>query len=174
MKFFTANLQDLRTLYENTLQKTLDMEQQVTDALCILIQKAIDPQLQEAFEAHLNETYIHVGLIEQIVTEIYGDPRTIPCKVTSALIGSAQDLIKDAPGLSVRDAALIAAAQQMEHHEIAVYGALRTWAEVLGETGNAEIFNQILTQEKHADFLLAGIATRIDQTAETAIASRAA
>jgi ferritin-like metal-binding protein YciE len=167
MKFFSANLEDLRELYNNTLQKTLDMEHQITDALSNMTEKATDPQLQEAFETHLNETYLHVGQVEQIVTEIYGDPRTAPCKITSSLIGSAQDLIKDAVDPSVRDAALIAAAQQIEHHQMAVYRTLRTWADSLGETGNADIFDHILNQEKRADFLLTGIATRINQDAES-------
>ncbi|MGD0799552.1 MAG: ferritin-like domain-containing protein [Acidobacteriaceae bacterium] len=167
MKLVSANPVDLRELYNNTLQKTLDMEQQITDALCILIERATDPQLQEALETHLNETYLHVGQVEQIVTEIYGDPRTTPCKVTTSLIGAAQDLIKDAAGPSVRDAALIAAAQQVEHHEIAVYEALRNWAETLGEPAHAETFHQILDQEKHADFLLNGIAIRVNQGAQT-------
>jgi ferritin-like metal-binding protein YciE len=163
MKFFSANQVDMRELYNITLQKTLDMEQQITDALCIMMERATDPQLQEAFETHLNETYLHVGQVELIVTEIYGDPRTVLCTVTASLIGSTQDLIKGVAGPSVRDAALIAAAQQVEHHEMAVYQALRAWAETLGELTQAETFHQILGQEKRADFLLAGIATRVHQ-----------
>jgi ferritin-like metal-binding protein YciE len=166
MKFFSANLEDLRELYNSTLQKTLDMEQQITDALPTMMEKATDPQLKQAFEDHLNETYTHVSLVADIVTSIYGDPKTSTCKVTSALSRSADDLIADASDSAVRDAALIAAAQQVEHHEIAIYGTLRNWAELLGLTTDAETFSQILAQEKHADVLLSGISTRINQEAE--------
>jgi ferritin-like metal-binding protein YciE len=166
MKFFSANLEDLRELYNSTLQRTLDMEQQIADALPAMVDYATDTQLKEALQAHLYETQIHVNRITQIVTCVYGRSRTARCKVTSALIASAEDLVADASDTSVRDAALIAVAQQIAHHQIAVYRTLRTWADSLGSTGHADTFDQILNQEKHADFLFTGIATRIGQDAE--------
>lgn len=167
MKFFSANLEDLRELYNSTLQRTLDMEQQIAGSLSAMVDDATDKQLKEALQAHLYETQIHVNRIAQIVTCIYGRSRTVKCKVASALIASAEDLVADASDTIVRDAALIAVAQQIAHHQMAVYRTLRTWADSLGSTGNADTFDQILNQEKHSDFLFTGIATRIGQVADT-------
>lgn len=174
MKFFSANLEDLRELYNTTLQKTLDMEQQITDALPTMIEKATDPQLKQAFQTHLSETQTHVNRVELIVTNIYGSAKTSKCKVASALISSAQSLVGDTSDPAVRDAALIASAQQVEHHEMAIYGTLRTWAQILGEPNAAETFHQILEQEKNADSTLTAISEPVNRSAEIGAASRAA
>jgi len=166
MKFFSADLQSLRELYTNSLQKTLDMEQQITRALPTMIEKATDPQLKQAFQSHLQETETHVERVRQILEQVSDEASTIKCKVLSSLVSEAEDMIKDASDSSVRDVALIAAGQQVEHHEMAVYGTLRTWAGILGETAQAEILQQILEEEKHADVLLTGIADRVNQEAE--------
>jgi len=166
MKFFSANLQDLRELYTNTLQKAYAMEQQITKALPTMIEKSTDPQLKQAFQAHLEETETHVTLLHGILEETLGEAETIKCKVLAALVSEAEDAIKDAADPSVRDAALIAAGQQVEHHEIAVYGTLRTWAGILGEVEQAETLESILEEEKHADVLLTGISSRVNLDAE--------
>jgi ferritin-like metal-binding protein YciE len=174
MKFFSANLQDLRELYTNSLQKALDMERQITKALPTMIEKSTDPQLKQAFQSHLQETETQVTRLEGILNQVLGEAETIKCKVLSALVSEAEDMITDAEDLSVRDAALICAGQQVEHHEIAVYGTLRTWAGILGETEQAEILEAILEEEKHADILLTGISSRVNVDAEVAAATRAA
>jgi ferritin-like metal-binding protein YciE len=168
MKFFSANVQDLRELYVNNLQKALDMEEHITKALPTMIEKATDPQLKQAFENHLEETRGHVSKVERIL-QAYGKDDAITCKVISALVSEAEDGIKDAADESVRDVTLIGAAQQVEHHEIAVYGTLRTWALLLGETDNAAVLDSILEEEKHADILLSGIADFVNTTAESAV-----
>jgi ferritin-like metal-binding protein YciE len=132
-----------------------------------MIEKATDPQLEQAFQSHLQETETHVSRLQDIVTQIYGDEKTQKCKVTSALISSAEDMIKDATDPSVRDAALIAAGQQVEHHEMAIYGTLRSWAKILGDHAQAESLAQILEQEKHADAKLTEISGHVNQDAET-------
>ncbi len=167
MKFFSANLQDLRELYINNLQKALDMEQQITKALPIMIEKATDPQLKQAFETHLEETRGHASKVEGILQTL-GIADTLTCKVASALVSEANDGIKDAADAAVLDVTLIAAGQQVEHHEIAVYGTLRTWAGLLGDNDAAEVLESILEEEKHADLLLTGVADRVNSTAETA------
>ena len=173
MKFFSANLEDLRELYNNTLQKTLDMEQQITKALPTMIEKATDPALKEAFQTHLQETDTHVTRVQGILNQIYGESKTIKCKVLSALVSEAEDSIKDASDPSVRDAALIGAGQQVEHHEMAIYGTLRTWAEILGEQNQAQTLNAILEQEKHADSVLTGISDRVNKDAQSHVRSAA-
>jgi len=166
MKFFSANLQDLRELYNDSLQKALDMEEQITKALPAMIEKATDPRLKEAFTTHLRETDTHVARVKEIVTQIYAEPKTSKCKVLSSLVSEAEDAMADATDPSVRDAALIAAAQQVEHHEMAVYGTLRNWADLLGETAQAQTLNHILEQEKNADSILTDISDRVNQDAD--------
>ena len=173
MKFFSANLQDLRELYTNSLQKALDMEQQITKALPTMIEKATDPQLKQAFQSHLQETETHVTRVEGILQQLEGKTDTIKCKVLASLVSEAEDMIKDANDMSVRDVALIAAGQQVEHHEIAIYGTLRTWAGLLGETEQAEVLENILEEEKHADTILTGIASRVNRDAEVRVSHAA-
>jgi ferritin-like metal-binding protein YciE len=133
-----------------------------------MIEKATDPQLKKAFENHLEETRGHVSKVERIL-QAYGKEDAITCKVIAALVAEAEDGIKDAADESVRDVTLIAAAQQVEHHEIAVYGTLLTWASLLGETEQGEVLATILADEKHADMLLTGISDRVNTTAESAV-----
>ena len=174
MKFFSANLQDLRELYTNSLQKALDMEQQITKALPTMIDKATDPQLKQGLETHLGETERHVSHVQTILSQLSGDTSTITCKVMSALATEGADSIKDAGDASVCDATIIAACQQVEHHEIAVYGTLKTWASILGENEHAQMLESILSEEKHADALLSGVADRVNLDAETGTGVRAA
>jgi ferritin-like metal-binding protein YciE len=166
MKFFSANLKDLRELYNNSLQKAFDMEQQITKALPTMIEKSTDPDLKQAFSGHLDQTQGHVASVQGILERTFGEAKTIKCKVAASLISEAEDIITDAKDPSVRDVALIAAGQQVEHHEMAVYGTLRNWAEILGETTDAEVLEQILDEEKDADSLLTSISDRINPDAE--------
>ena len=174
MKFFSANLQDLRELYINSLQKTLDMERQITKALPTMIEKATDPQLKQGLETHLRESEGHVSQVESLLQQMSGEASTISCKVMSSLASEGSDMIKDAGDASVCDAAIIAACQQVEHHEIAVYGTLKTWAGILGESGQAQALEQILAQEKHADVVLSEIADKVNPEAEAGRSTRAA
>lgn len=168
MKFFSANIDSLRKLYINQLQMLLSAEQQITKALPTMIEKATDIQLKDAFQSHLQETEAQVVRLEQILQEATGETKTIQCKVLSALVEEAEGMIKDASDESVRDAALIAAAQRVEHYEIAAYGAVRQFARILGATGHARILDQTIKEEGHADHLLTEIANRVNPYAEKA------
>ena len=167
MKLFSENIEDLRTLYVTSLKKALDMEQKITKALPKMIEKSTDPQLATAFRNHLEETRGHVAKVESLLRDATGDASTSTCKAISALITEAEDSIKDAGDASIRDITLIASAQQVEHHEIAVYGTLRTWAELLAQDEAADILDSILEEEKYADELLSTIADTVNTTAET-------
>jgi ferritin-like metal-binding protein YciE len=167
MKLFSENIEDLRTLYVTSLKKALDMEQKITKALPTMIEKSTDPQLATAFRNHLTETQGHVAKVQTLLREATGDASTSTCKAISALITEAEDNIKDAGDPSIRDITLIASAQQIEHHEIAVYGTLRTWAELLGQDGAASTLESILEEEKNADELLSTISDSVNTTAET-------
>jgi ferritin-like metal-binding protein YciE len=168
MKFFSANLDSLRKLYVNQLQVLLSAEEQITKALPTMVEKATDPQLKEAFQAHLEETEVQVNRLEEILQEATGDASAIKCKVLAALVEEAEDMIKDASDESVRDAALIAAAQRVEHYEIAAYGAVRHFAQILGETEQAQLLDETIKEEGHADHLLTEIANRVNPYAEKA------
>jgi ferritin-like metal-binding protein YciE len=174
MKFFSANLQDLRELYINSLEKALDMEQQITKTLPTMIDKASDPQLKQGLQTHLQETEGHVSRVQSILQQCTGDASTETCKVMAALATEGSDMIKDAGDPSVCDAAIIAACQEVEHHEMAVYGTLRTWANILGETAQAQELEQILNQEKHADEVLTSVSNRVNMDAQSGSSSRAA
>jgi ferritin-like metal-binding protein YciE len=162
MKIFSANIEDLRTLYITNLKKALDMEQKITDALPKMIDKSTDPHLAQAFRDHLRQTEGHVANVEALLRNATGDSDTESCKAIGGLVAEAEDGAKDASDMSVRDITLIAAAQQVEHHEIAVYGTLRTWAGILGLTEDVRILESILNEEKAADKLLSTISDGVN------------
>lgn len=162
MKVFSANIQDLRSLYVSNLKKALDMEQKITKALPDLIEKSSDPDLVKAFETHLQETDGHVAQVENLLQRNVGETKTETCKVIGGLTTEASDTIKDVTDPSIRDIALIGAAQQVEHHEIAVYGTLRRWAEILGLTEDATVLKSIEAEEVHADDVLSQISRRVN------------
>jgi ferritin-like metal-binding protein YciE len=166
MKFFSATIEDLRSLYIDNLQKALDMEQSITNALPKMIEKSSDPELAEAFANHLAETQGHVARVEALLRDVTGDSSTTKCKVIAALITEAEDTITDVTDPSVLDVALIGAAQQVEHHEIAVYGTLRNWADLIGLVDHADILETILDEEKNADQLLSELSDTLNPTAE--------
>jgi ferritin-like metal-binding protein YciE len=168
MKFFSENIEDLRSLYISQLQKALDMEQKITKALPKMIEKSTDSSLATAFRNHLTQTQGHVTKVESILRSAKGEASASTCKVIGSLVTEAEDTIKDVTDPSVLDVALIGAAQQVEHHEIAVYGTLRNWAELLGNDSDANILESILEEEKEADDLLSDISDRVNTTAETA------
>ena len=168
MKLFSADLDSLRDLYHNQLRMLLSTEQQMIDALPTMIEKSTDVQLKQAFQSHLQETRVHLTRLQDILREEHGDVEAIKCKVLSSLVSEAQDMIKDATDPTVRDVALIAAAQRVEHYEIASYGAVRRWAQILGEAEQAALLDKTIKEEGHADHLLTSIADRVNVEAERA------
>ncbi len=165
MKLFSAHIEDLRTLYISSLKKALDMEQKITKALPDLIENSSDPQLAEAFRNHLEQTKGHVSKVQALLRINQGDDSAETCKVIDSLTSEASDTIKDVTDPSVRDIALISAAQQVEHHEIAVYGTLRRWAEIIGRSSDAAILESIEAEEEKADELLSQIAGSVNMRA---------
>jgi ferritin-like metal-binding protein YciE len=165
MKLFSANIEDLSTLYIDSLQKALDMEQKITKALPDMIEKSSDSELSSAFRNHLEQTRGHVSKVENLLRKATGEANTTTCKVIIGLTTEAEDNIKDATDPVIRDITLIASAQQVEHHEIAVYGTLRTWAEILGKTDDAVVLESILGEEDAADQLLTQIAEHVNYQA---------
>lgn len=163
MKFMSANLDNLRKLYVDELQHLHSAETQITKALPKMIEKSTDPQLKQALDMHLQETMGHVARLEQILQNAVGEVNAKKSKGIAALITEGEDLITDASDEAVRDAGIIAAAQKVEHYEMAAYGTVRTFAEILGQTQQADLLEKTLEEEKHADAVL----TQISDTANT-------
>ena len=166
MKLFSANIEDLRTLYISSLKKALDMEQKITEALPKMIEKSTDPDLISAFQTHLQETRGHVAKVESLLRNATGEASTETCKVINGLTTEASDTIKDVTNPTILNIALIGAAQQVEHHEIAVYGTLRNWAQLIGLDSHATILQTILEEEKNADETLTELSDALNTTAE--------
>jgi ferritin-like metal-binding protein YciE len=125
---------------------------------------------------HLDETRGHVSTVERMLRDRMGEAESKTCKVMNGLATEASDTIKDVSDPNVRDIALIGAAQQVEHHEIAVYGTLRRWAEILGLDEDAALLESIESEEENADAVLTEIADRVNLegvTGETPISSSA-
>lgn len=169
MKFISANLDNLKKLYIDQLQHLHSAENQITKALPKMIEKASDPQLKQALQTHLQETQGHVARLEQILQNSKGEVDSKKSKGIAALIAEGEDIITDASDEAVRDAGIIAAAQKVEHYEIAAYGTLRTFAEILGLDHEADLLDTTLEEEKHADVVLTQISdsanTRADKAA---------
>ena len=163
MKFFSANLDNLRKLYINELQHLHSAETQITEALPKMIDAATDPRLKQALQTHLGETENHVTRLNEILNASEGNVDSKKSRSMAALISEGEDVIKDATDDSVRDAGIIAAAQKVEHYEMAAYGTVRTFAEILGEQNHADLLEQTLEEEKNADATL----TEISDTANT-------
>jgi ferritin-like metal-binding protein YciE len=168
MKWLSEDHKDLHELYINQLRVLLSAEEQIVRALPPMIDRATDAELQQAFQSHLLETENQVKRLEELLSTAKAqDPAItsvgpIKCKAISALITEAEDMVQDTRNRAVRDAALIAAAQRVEHYEIAAYGAVRHFARVLGDMGAVEILDQTIKEEGHADHLLTSIAERIN------------
>jgi ferritin-like metal-binding protein YciE len=169
MGIFTPDVNTLRELYISKLEHTLNSERQIVEkGLPAMIEKSSSPELAEAFRTHLEESKMHVSRLERILDACEGEVNDTKCKVTAALISSAESTIGDTANDGVRDVVLIAAGNEVEHHEIAVYGTLRTWAEILGEDEDASVLQKTLDEEIHADKVLTQLSQQINVAAPVA------
>ena len=157
----------LRDLYVEELKDLYSAEKQLVRALPKMAKNAADPDLKEAFENHLAETEGHVARLEKIFESLESSPRGKKCVGMEGLIEEANELLEEDAEEAVVDAGLISKAQHVEHYEIAGYGTVRTWAEVLGEERHVELLQQTLDEEKNADALLTQLSQRVNLEAET-------
>lgn len=158
MGFFAADIGNLDDLFVHTLQDIYYAENQIVKALPDMIGKANDPQLRHGFQTHLGETQNHVKRLEQVFRLHGTDPSGIDCPAIDGILEEADDVAGDIEDKSVLDAALIAAAQAVEHYEIARYGSLIAWATQLGHDECAALLRQNLDEEKATDKKLTSIA----------------
>ena len=145
------SLDSLNTIFVNELKDAYNAEKQLITALPRMAKAATSPDLENAFTSHLKETEGHVERLEQIFKSLDLPVRGKKCKGMEGIIEEGKEILEEEGENSVIDAALIAAAQRVEHYEIAAYGCLRTYAELLGHTKAADLLNRTLEEEEAAD-----------------------
>jgi ferritin-like metal-binding protein YciE len=152
----------LESLSDVLMQQLSDLhsaEQQLVVALPKMSQAASHEQLREAFDQHLAQTRDHVDRLQTIFGELGAQPSGEPCKAMQGLIAEGEELIQSSGDPAAKDAALIGAAQRVEHYEIAAYGTARTLADELDYSNEKSLLDQTLDEEAEADKLLTKIAT---------------
>jgi ferritin-like metal-binding protein YciE len=151
-------LKSLRDLYVHELKDIYSAEKQLTKALPKMAKAASHEELTAGFEEHLAQTEGHIERLETILEALGESTRGDKCKAMEGLIAEGQGLMEEDATPDVMDAALIAAAQKVEHYEIASYGTVRTWAEMLGEEEAVNLLQQTLDEEIETDEKLTELA----------------
>jgi len=151
-------MKTLEDLLAHELKDLYSAEKQITKALPKMAKAASSEELQQAFEAHLEETEQQIARLEEVMEMLEVPTRGPKCKAMEGLIEEGKEILEEEMEDHVRDAALIAAAQRVEHYEIAGYGCARTFAELLGHGEAAELLQQTLDEEKATDEKLTQIA----------------
>jgi ferritin-like metal-binding protein YciE len=151
-------MKELGKLFEHTLMDTYYAENQILKALPKLAQKAKSPELKKAFETHLTQTEGHVKRLDQIFQLLAKPPKGMKCEAITGILKEGDEVVEDFRDSAALDAGMIAAAQTVEHYEMARYGALRTWAEELGMKEAAKLLEQTLLEERSTDQLLTKLA----------------
>jgi ferritin-like metal-binding protein YciE len=154
-------LETLRDLYVEQLRDLYSAETQLVKALPKMAKAASHPQLQSAFQEHLAQTEQHVQRLDQIFEQMNMKSKGPACKGMEGLIAEGEEMIKMKGDSAAIDAGLIAAAQRVEHYEIAGYGCVRTYAQQLGDTQGARLLQQTLDEEGLADQKLTKLAEQV-------------
>jgi len=158
----------LRELYIDELRDLYNAETQLVKALPKMAKGAANDQLRDAFEEHLRQTSEHVSRLEQIFEQLGEKASGKKCLGMEGLVKEGAETLKEEYGDDVKDAAIIGAAQRVEHYEMAGYGTVRTFAELLGENEHVSLLEQTLEEEKQADQKLTELAEEINQQAAQA------
>lgn len=162
-------LENLHSLLVEELQDLYSAETQIIEALPDMIDEASSPDLKNALQQHLEETRGQVRRLDQIFSQLPNvkkDGKT--CKGMKGILKDGQDLLDTDAEPEVLDAGMIAAAQRVEHYEIAGYGTVRTYAQLIGRKDWAQLLEQTLNEEKQADQKLNQLASRINVEAKAA------
>jgi ferritin-like metal-binding protein YciE len=158
MGIFSKDIKTMDDLFVHTLRDIYYAENQILKALPEMIAKASDPGLKQAFQMHLGETKNHVTRVEQVFKMHGVEAKGIDCPAIDGIIEEADDVASDVDNNEVLDAALAAAAQAVEHYEIARYGTLIAWAKRLGRNDCASVLQKNLDDEKATDRKLTELA----------------
>lgn len=167
MGLFSKDIETLEQLYIHQLEDVYYAEQQITKALPKMIDKATNPNLKTGFEKHLKETEGHIVRVEEVF-ELHGvKAKQVKCPAIDGILEEADELAGDVADKKVLDAALIAAAQAVEHYEITRYGTLIAWAKELGRSDCAAVLAKNLKEEEATD-------KKLTQMAESSVNLQAA
>jgi ferritin-like metal-binding protein YciE len=158
-----AKLESLHDLYLEQLRDLYNAEQQLIDALPKMAKAASSEDLKAAFEDHFGKTRQHAQRIETIFEQMGAKAQGRKCKAMVGLVEEGGEVIKEDMSDDVKDAALIAAAQRVEHYEIAGYGCVRAYATTLGDDDAANLLGETLEEEKEADQTLNRLAEEFNQ-----------
>jgi ferritin-like metal-binding protein YciE len=158
--------QALKDLYIDELKDIYNAENQLVKALPKMAKTANSEELRTGFEEHLEQTRGHVQRLEQIFKELGEKPSGKKCKGMEGLVAEGQEIMGEDFEDDVMDAALISAAQRVEHYEIAAYGCVRTWADLLGESEASSLLDKTLEEEKETDEKLTQLAEEINVQAK--------
>jgi ferritin-like metal-binding protein YciE len=160
---------DLRELFHETLKDIYFAEKKILGALPKMAKAAQSKRLKAAFEQHETQTEEHVSRLERVFEEIDASPRGKTCEAIMGIIEEGQEVMKELKGTPALDAGLLAAAQAVEHYEIARYGTLRTWAAELGLKNSVKLLETTLREEKTTDEALTKLAeAEVNQHAQAA------
>lgn len=159
-------LETLQELFVDELKDLYSAENQITKALPKMAKTAISEELKKGFLDHLEQTKGHISRLESIFGELDESPKGKRCKGMEGLLTEGSELMKEDAEPDVMDAGLISAAQRVEHYEIAAYGTVRTYAELLGLKKAAKLLQETLDEEKATDENLTGLAQAINVAAE--------
>ena len=167
MGLFTKDIESMDDLFVHQLKDIYYAEKRIVGALPEMIQKASAPQLKQAFESHLAETRNHVKRVEQVFQMHGATPESVDCPAIDGILEEAQEVAGEVADKQVMDAALIAAAQAVEHYEMTRYGTLIAWAKTLGRDDFANVLKANLNEEEAAD-------KKLTQIAESGVNQKAA
>jgi ferritin-like metal-binding protein YciE len=158
----------LRKLYIDELQDLYNAELQLVRALPKMAKGATNDQLRSAFEEHLRQTSEHVSRLEQIFEQLAKEPSGKKCLAMVGLVKEGAETMAEEYTGDVMDSAIIGAAQRVEHYEMAAYGTVRAFAELLGESEHISLLSQTLEEEKQADKKLTDLSQEINRKAARA------
>jgi ferritin-like metal-binding protein YciE len=158
MGLLTKPIKTLDDLFVHTLQDIYYAEQQITKSLPKMISKVSNPELKKGLQDHLQQTKNQVTRAEQVFRMIGQPAKAVTCPAIDGILEEANEILGDAKDAEVLDAAAAAAAQAVEHYEIARYGTLIAWARELGRDDCGSLLEQTLEEEKAADLKLTEVA----------------
>ena len=153
--------ESLEKLYLHELKDLYDAENQILQALPKMASKAEHPELRAAFEEHERATRKQVERLDKIFNDIGESAGRHTCKGMKGLVAEGEEVMKEFHDTDVRDAAMIAAAQRVEHYEIAAYGCARTYANLLGHVQHVDLLQQALDEEGKTDHKLTALAENV-------------
>ena len=166
-------LTSLKHLYIDELNGLYDCEAQLLKTLPRLIQRVSSVALRKGFTRHLEETKTHLERLDQLFDDMGGRPKVQKCKGMRAILEEGEDTLKAEPRGELLDAAIIGAAQRIEHYEIARYGCVRTYANLLGNSDGVELLQMTLDEETTTDKTLTELAKQTNLEAIEANSSEA-